>query len=52
MKRNKMKEIQKKSVNQIFQKIENMLMMQQDLIMLICKLKSKDIALHAISSEA
>jgi len=47
-----MKEIQKKSVDQIFQRIKNMLMMQQDLIMLIRKLESKDIALHAVSSEA
>jgi hypothetical protein len=47
-----MKEIQKKSVDQIFQRIKNMLMMQQDLIMSICKLESEDIALHAVSSEA
>ena len=47
-----MKEIQKKSVDQIFQRIKNMLMMQQDLIMLIRKLESEDIALHAVSSEA
>ncbi len=51
-KRKKMKEIQKKSVDQIFQRIKNMLMMQQDLIMSIRKLESEDIALHAVSSEA
>jgi len=47
-----MKKIQKKSVDQIFQRIKNMLMMQQDLIMSIRKLESEDIALHAVSSEA
>jgi len=52
MKRKKMKKIQKKSVDQIFQKIENILMMQRDLIMLIHKLESEDIALHAVSSKA
>ena len=52
MKRNEMKEIQKKSVDQIFQRIENMLTTQQDLIMSIRKLESEDVALHAVSSEA
>jgi len=51
-KRKEMKKIQKKSVDQIFQKIENMSTMQQDLIMLIHKLESEDVALHAVSSEA
>jgi len=44
--------IQKKSVNQIFQKIENMSTMQQNLIMSIYKLESEDVALYAVSSEA
>jgi len=52
VKRKEMKEIQKKSVDQIFQKIKNILMMQRDLIMLICKLESEDVALHVVSSEA
>jgi len=52
MKRKEMKEIQKKSVDQIFQRIENMLTTQQDLIMSIRKLESEDVALHAVSSEA
>jgi len=52
MKRKKMKKIQKKSVDQIFQRIENMSMTQRDLIMSICKLESEDVTLHAVSSEA
>ncbi len=48
-KRKKMKEIQKRSIDQIFQEIANMSMMQRNLIVLLCKLESKDIALHAMS---
>jgi len=51
MKKKDMKKIQKKLINQIFQRIENKLTMQQDLIMLLCKLKSEDVALHVISLE-
>jgi len=49
VKRKEMKEIQKRSIDQIFQEIANMLMMQWDLIVLLCKLESKDIALHVMS---
>jgi len=52
MKRKKMKKIQKRLIDQIFQEIASMLMMQQNLIMLLCKLESKDIALHMMSSKA
>lgn len=41
----------KKSINQIFQKIKSVLMMQQNLIMLLYKLESENVALHAINSE-
>jgi len=48
----KMKEIQKRLIDQIFQEIANMLMTQQDLIMLLYKLESEDITLHVMSSKA
>jgi hypothetical protein len=47
-----MKEIQKKSINQIFQEIASMSMMQQDLIVSLRKLESEDIALHMMSLKA
>ncbi len=47
-----MKKIQKRSIDQIFQKIASMSTTQQDLIMSLRKLESEDIALHAMSSEA
>ncbi len=47
-----MKEIQKRLIDQIFQEIANALMMQQDLIVLLCKLESKNIALHVMSLKA
>jgi len=47
-----MKKIQKRLINQIFQEIANMMMMQQDLIVLLCKLESEDIALHVMSLKA
>ncbi len=52
VKKKEMKKIQKRSINQIFQEIANASMMQRDLIMLLCKLESKDIALHMMSSKA
>ncbi len=52
VKRKKMKEIQKRLFDQIFQEIANVLMIQQNLIMLLCKLESEDIALYVMSSEA
>ncbi len=47
-----MKEIQKRLIDQIFQEIASMLMMQRDLIMLLRKLESEDIALYAMSLKA
>jgi len=47
-----MKEIQKRSIDQIFQEIANMLMMQRNLIVSLCKLESEDIALHVMSLKA
>jgi len=52
VKRKKMKEIQKKLINQIFQEIASMSMMQQDLIVSLRKLESEDIALHMMSLKA
>jgi len=52
MKRKEMKKIQKRLIDQIFQEIANVSMTQRDLIVLLCKLESKDIALHAMSSKA
>jgi len=52
VKKKEMKKIQKRSINQIFQEIANASMMQRDLIMLLCKLESEDIALHMMSSKA
>ncbi len=47
-----MKKIQKRLIDQIFQEIASMLMMQQDLIVLLCKLESENIALHVMSLKA
>ena len=47
-----MKKIQKRSIDQIFQEIANVLTMQRNLIMSLCKLESEDIALHVMSSKA
>jgi len=49
--RKKIKKIQKKSIEQILQEITNMSTAQRNLIMSLCKLESKDITLHAVSSE-
>ncbi len=43
--------MQKKIVEQILQRIADMSMSQQNLIMSLCKLSSKDIFLHAVSSD-
>jgi len=50
-KRKEMKEIQKRLIDQIFQEIANVLMMQRDLIVLLRKLESENIALHMMSSK-
>jgi len=52
VKRKEMKEIQKRLIDQIFQEIANMMMMQRNLIVSLRKLESEDIALHAMSSKA
>jgi len=46
------KKMQKKIIEQIFQRIANMSTSQRNLIMSFCKLSSKDIFLHAVSSDA
>jgi len=50
--RREIKEIQKKLIEQILQKIANMLTDQRNLIMSLCKLSSDNISLHAVSSDA
>ena len=52
MNRRKIKEIQKKLIEQILQKIANMLIDQRNLIMSLRKLSSDNIFLHAVSSDA
>ncbi len=47
-----MKKIQKRLIDQIFQEIANVLMMQWDLIVSLCKLESKNIALYVMSLKA
>jgi len=47
-----MKEIQKRSIDQIFQEIASVSMMQRDLIVSLRKLESEDIALHVMSLKA
>jgi len=44
--------IQKKSIEQILQRIANVLTDQRNLIMSLCKLNNNDIFLHAVSSDA
>jgi len=50
--REEIKKMQKKIIKQILQKIANVSTSQRDLIMSLCKLSSKDIFLHAVSSDA
>ncbi len=52
MNRREIKEIQKKLIKQILQKIADVLTDQRDLIMSLRKLSSDDIFLHAVSSDA
>ena len=50
--RREIEEIQKKSIEQILQRIADVSTDQRDLIMSLCKLSSDDISLHAVSSDA
>jgi len=50
--RKEIEKMQKKIIKQILQKIADVLTSQQNLIMFLCKLSSKDIFLHAVSSDA
>ncbi len=52
MNRREIKKIQKKLIKQIIQKIASVLTDQRNLIMLLCKLSSDDIFLHAVSLNA
>ncbi len=52
MNRREIEEIQKKSIEQILQRIADVLTDQRDLIVSLCKLSSDDISLHAVSSDA
>ena len=52
MNRREIKEIQKKLIEQILQRIADVLTDQRDLIMSLHKLSSDDIFLHAVSSDA
>ncbi len=52
MSKRKIKEIQKKLIEQILQKIASVLTDQRDLIVLLCKLSNDDIFLYAVSSDA
>ncbi len=52
MNRREIKKIQKKLIEQILQRIADVLTNQRDLIMSLRKLSSNDIFLHAISSDA
>jgi len=52
MNRREVEEIQKKSIEQILQRIADVSTDQRNLIMLLCKLSSDDISLHAVSSNA
>jgi len=52
MNRREIKEIQKKLIEQILQRIADVSTDQRDLIMSLCKLSSNDISLHAVSSDA
>jgi len=50
--REEIKKMQKKIIEQILQKIADVSTNQQNLIMSLCKLSSKDIFLYAVSSDA
>jgi len=50
--REEIEKMQKKIIEQILQRIADVSTNQQDLIMSLCKLSSKDISLHAVSSDA
>jgi len=52
MNRREIEEVQKKSVEQILQRIADVLTGQRNLIMSLRKLSSDDISLHAVSSDA
>ncbi len=52
MNRREIKEIQKKSIEQILQRIADVSTGQRDLIVSLHKLSSDDISLHAVSSDA
>jgi len=52
MNRKEIKEIQKKSIEQILQRITDVSTGQRNLIMSLCKLSSDDIFLHTVSSDA
>ncbi len=52
MNRREIEEIQKKSIEQILQRIASMSTGQRNLIMSLRKLSSNDISLHAVSSDA
>jgi len=52
MNRREIKEIQKKLIEQILQRIANVLTDQRNLIMSLHKLSSDNISLHAVSSDA
>jgi len=50
--RREIKEIQKKLIEQILQKIADVSTDQRNLIMSLCKLNNDDVFLHAVSSDA
>ncbi len=52
MNRREIEKIQKKSIEQILQRIADVLTDQRNLIMSLRKLSSNDISLHAVSSDA
>ncbi len=52
MNRREIKEIQKKLIKQILQRIADVLTDQRNLIMSLCKLNNDDISLHTVSSDA
>jgi len=52
MNKREIKEIQKKLIEQILQRIADVSTDQRDLIMSLRKLSSNDISLHAVSSDA
>ncbi len=52
MNRREIKKIQKKLIEQILQRIADVSTDQRNLIVLLCKLSSDDIFLHAVSSDA